>query len=178
MQYHWMNKNSLFNQLYIDCAWKRSTISYLLLAVQRIGVKNRAYCSLLAGSAKTCVVLGWVIWFKKLRETNCRGLVSKHRKICFLALFHIPLVYNFITQFEISCQNWTPMSPIRCTINIHRFSPGEIIGLWWRHYEQIQKVLTAIYSRILNYLGLYLLNPMLTAYSEKLREKLMYSCSK
>ncbi len=29
--------------------------------VQWIGVKNMAYCSILAGSAKTCVVLGWVI---------------------------------------------------------------------------------------------------------------------
>ncbi len=32
-----------------------------LIVVQSLGVKNRPYCSLLAGSAKTCVVLGWVI---------------------------------------------------------------------------------------------------------------------
>ncbi len=79
-----MNKNSLFNQLYIDCVWKRSPISFVLL-------------------------------------------------------------------------------------DIHRFSPGEIIGLWWRHYAHIQKVLTAIYSRILNYLSLDLLNLTLTTYEEERR---------
>ncbi len=41
--------------------------------VQSLGVKNRPYCSLLAASAKTCVVLGWVIYFKKQQGKELPG---------------------------------------------------------------------------------------------------------
>ena len=60
----------------VNCSYPASNAGYFqgpkVLIVQWIGVKNRAYCSLLAGSTKTCVVLGWVIEFE----------------ICFLTIFN------------------------------------------------------------------------------------------
>ncbi len=66
--------SSWFYTFFIKCLHLRLSIIFGVLQVslihtfihlvQRIGVKNRAYCSLLAGSAKTYVVLGSVIYCK------------------------------------------------------------------------------------------------------------------
>ncbi len=87
--------------------------------------KYRPYCSLLAVSAKTCVVLGWVIQFKKLRGNELPGSLgfarwpdlatpaggrvppcmpgSIHRRMRFLALFHTPLAYK--TYHRVNAQS-------------------------------------------------------------------------
>ena len=44
--------------------------------VQYIGVKNMAYWSLLAGSTKICVLVGWVIYLEK----PCRNLIFSLKK--------------------------------------------------------------------------------------------------
>ncbi len=84
--------------------------------VEMIGVKNRAYCSVLAEIAKTCVLLGLVKYFKKMRgnplvyeETFAWEIVSLH----FFSAHRHP---NLHTTFGKFCQDWTPTAPITQSI--------------------------------------------------------------
>ena len=58
---------------FITCLKHTHYLLSIYIVVEMIGVKNRAYCSLLAEIAKTCVLLGLVKYFKKMRGNGLPG---------------------------------------------------------------------------------------------------------